>query len=80
LQFDPHRRDAESDEGVLFLEQLRRECVDGEAEFTEDGNEPAGIVRVRRDPEIHVAGGSRISVEGHGVTTDQQILNAGGVE
>ena len=32
------------------------------------------------DPEVDVAGESRIAMERHGMTSDHEVLNAGGVE
>ena len=38
-----------------------------------------GIGRAVGDEEIHVRGEARVAVKGHGMTADDQIINAAGV-
>jgi hypothetical protein len=60
--------------------ELRLEIRNIEARFLQDPDQLAGVLVRDGHPKIQVTGGARVTVVAHGVSADEEILNAGGVE
>ena len=79
-QLDAHGRNAHPDDLSLFHKKVSGESRRLKAKFFQNTHESFGVIWMDADPHIQIGSGARISVKGDGISSDDQILNAVGVE
>jgi hypothetical protein len=77
---NPDGRKTYSDDLILFEKDISGEGGEIETKFFESSNDSFSIWRIRGDPHIQIGRSSRIAVKGHGVATNEEVLNAMKVE